>query len=249
MQILLDTNEVHLWHVLFDQVTDGNLLARCRAILSADETIRQQRFIFAEHRQQFLVSHALLRNILSCYADVSPAAWVFSTNAHGKPEIAGPAGAPPLAFNLSHTRGLGVVAVALNRAIGVDAENIERREVGMELAERYFAANEVAHLRQLEAIQRKNAFFDFWTLKEAYIKARGLGLALPLDAFSFHLEDGLPPRITFTERITDRADDWQFIQLQLDPCYKVAVAIHRPGVADLAVVVRQTLPEVGKGAI
>src|SRR5262249_33539026 len=153
--------------------------------------------------------------------------WVFAANAHGKPEIAGPKGMLPLSFNLSHTRGLAVVAVTLSSEIGVDVENVQRREVGLELAERYFAAEEGVYLGRLAAAERKSAFFDYWTLKEAYLKARGLGLSLPLDAFNFSLAEGQSPQVSFSPPIVDGRTDWQFVQLVLPPCYKVAVAIRR----------------------
>src|SRR5262249_38404375 len=159
---------------------------------------RHRRFLFAEHRHQFLISHALLRQVLSLYVDVAPAAWVFSTTAHGKPEIAAPAGPPSLRFNLSHPPGRACLAARLGGEIGVDVENMQRREVGLELAERYFASDEVAHLRRLEGAERKSAFFDYWTLKEAYLKARGLGLSLPLDAFAFSLPEGRQPQVSFS---------------------------------------------------
>jgi 4'-phosphopantetheinyl transferase len=241
--VLLHPHEVHLWYAFVDRVTDAALLTRYQSVLSAQETSRHRRFLFEKDRRQFLISHTLLRTALSQYVDVPPAAWVFATNDHGKPQIAAPAGLP-LCFNLSHTRGLAVVAVTRDRAVGVDAENLERADPGLDLAKRFFAAAEVEQLCCLEANQRKAAFFDFWTLKEAYIKARGLGLALPLDGFVFHLDDAGPPRITFTDKITDDSARWQFVQLRPASNFKIAVAVARSGDSDLTVVARLMVPRV-----
>jgi 4'-phosphopantetheinyl transferase len=236
----LPANEVHVWHTRFERWADDGQLGPFEATLSPDEQVRQRRFVFPEHRRQFLISHAFLRLVLSQYAPVAPAAWSFVNGAHGKPALA-PQSMPELHFNLSHTRGLAAVAVA-RQEVGVDAENIERRDPGIELARRYFSAEEVAHLSPLEGEQRKSAFFDFWTLKEAYIKARGLGLALPLDQFWFQLGSGSPPRVAFSEHLQDHAADWQFVQFQVAPGWRLAVAIHRPGLPDRAVVLRESVP-------
>jgi 4'-phosphopantetheinyl transferase len=234
----LTADEVHIWYAYCDQVAEAGLLRHYETLLSADESLRHRRFLFAEHRHQFLISHTLLRKALSHYVDVAPAAWVFAANAHGKPEIAGPTGMLPLCFNLSHTRGLAVVAVTLSSEIGVDVENVQCREVGLELAERYFAADEVACLRRLQGAERKSLFFEYWTLKEAYLKARGLGLSLPLDAFAYSLTEGRPPQVSFSPPIVDDRADWQFVQLVLPPCYKVAVAVRRSNAPDRVIVVR-----------
>jgi 4'-phosphopantetheinyl transferase len=237
----LPENEVHVWYARFDRWPDDALLDSYQAVLSPDEQARQRRFTFPEHRRQFLISHAFLRIALSQYAPVAPEAWQFVISGHGKPAVARPEPFQGLHFNLSHTRGLAAVAVALQE-VGVDAESIERRDPGIELARRYFAAEEVAHLAQLEGEQRKSAFFDFWTLKEAYIKARGLGLALPLDQFSFQISPGSRPRIAFSEHLQDHAADWQFTQFHVEPRWRLALAVHRPEVPDRVVILRESVP-------
>lgn len=238
----LPEDEVHLWYTRFERWPDDSLLSPYEAMLSAEEQARQRRFLYPKHRRQFLISHALVRLVLSHYAGDAPAAWRFLTKAHGKPALASAAAQADLRFNLSHTDSLAVVAVATGREVGVDAENVERRDPGIDLARRYFAPEEVAQLTRLDDDQRKSGFFDFWTLKESYIKARGLGLALPLDAFGFHLAPGSAPRISFSERIADNAADWQFLQLSISPSFRIALAIQRPGVADRTVVIRESIP-------
>jgi len=222
----LSAGEVHLWYALLDQPDAPDWLERCQAVLSAEETARQQRFHFEKDRRQFLLSHALLRFVLSIYhPGVPPASWRFSAGTHGKPFLAMPLPSPPLSFNLTHTPGLAAVAVALETEIGVDAEYLERTNASLGLAERYFAPSESARLRVLPADQLREVFFDYWTLKEAYIKGRGLGLALPLDGFAFDLQSGRPPRISFTERVADDPEAWQFVQFRPSKSHKVAIAI------------------------
>lgn len=243
MHVLPDA-AAHVWFTFTDEIADPALLADYRAVLSAEETARLDRFYFEKHRHSFLVSHAMVRAVLSLYADVPAAEWTFVIGSHGKPEIANSL-PMPLRFNLSHTQGLAAVIVALGRDVGVDVEHVTRREITLQLAERYFAPPEVAALHALPEPQRRERFFDYWTLKEAYIKARGLGLALPLDGFAFHLT-GDSSRITFTEKIADDPAAWQFARRRLGADHALAAAVRRPGETDLDLVVRPLVPAVRK---
>jgi 4'-phosphopantetheinyl transferase len=241
----LFVGEVHLWYALLDQPDEPHWLARCQSVLSAEEAARQRRFHFEKDRRQFLLSHALLRFVLSVYHPaVSPAAWRFSAGTHGKPFLVEPLPSPLLSFNLTHTPGLAAVALALEHDIGVDAEYLERSNASLGLAERYFAPSESTRLRGLPPDQLREFFFDYWTLKEAYIKGRGLGLALPLDGFAFDLQPGRPPLISFTEKVADDPQAWQFVQFRPSKSYKIAVAIHCPASHHLATTLRRFEPEV-----
>ena len=233
MSLALSTGEFHLWTVFTDTVTDADALRRCEAILSPEETARYQRFHFEKHRRQFLVSHAFIRSVLARYVDAPAEALRFAVGSHGKPELLD---AGDLRFNLSHTTGLAALAIVRQHDIGVDVEHSERRTVGIDLAERYFAPAEVAQLHALDEAQRQQAFFEFWTLKEAYIKARGLGLALPLDAFAY--TRGPRTTIAFSEPIADDPHAWQFVQLRPGPVHHLAAAVHRPAAADLTAVIQ-----------
>jgi 4'-phosphopantetheinyl transferase len=223
----LSPDEVHLWVVEPERVDDVRLLAAYMALLSTEERARHQRFRFEKHQHQFLVSHALVRLTLSRYAPVAPGDWRFSTNAYGRPEIAGE-GPLRLRFNLSHTDGMAVCAVASDTEVGADVEHSMRR-MGqtVELAESFFAPSEVADLHALPAEHQRERFFDYWTLKESYIKARGAGLSLPLDQFAFHLEPGRSPRISFDPRMVDDPEAWQFVRVRLSPEHPAAVAVRR----------------------
>src|SRR5262249_28670043 len=150
----------------------------------------------------------------------------FAADTHGKPFVQAPTTPPPLRFNLSHTDGLVACVVARGLDVGVDVEDVGRRCDVLGLARSCFAADEVAHLERLPAAARPDAFFDFWTLKEAYVKARGLGLALPLKEFAFELRDDGQARARFTSAGEDPAH-WQFARLRPTVRHRLAVAVHR----------------------
>jgi 4'-phosphopantetheinyl transferase len=243
----LDSGEAHLWYVDPERVTDPDLLADFQDLLSPQERLRQRAFAFARDAHQYLVTRALVRLVLSGYAAVPPRSWELIPNVWGKPEIRGPAetsaglSVPPLRFNVSHTRGLIVCAVTLGVEVGVDAESLERTPLSLEVADRFFAPSEAAHLRQTPAERRWEMFLDFWTLKEAYIKARGLGLNLPLDEFAFQLgPEGVS--ISFTPRMQDDPHYWQFARYSLERSHKLAVALHRPPGQDIRVQLRAWSP-------
>jgi 4'-phosphopantetheinyl transferase len=232
----MERDEIHIWYVFSDQVTDPVMLARCEELLAPDEKERNQRFLVAGPRHQHLIARALIRTTLSRYADFAPNAWIFTANRYGRPEIAGPAGVPPLRFNLSHTKGLVACIVALDREVGIDVENVERPGGYVDLARRYFSISEAAHVASLPADGQQEAFFDYWTLKEAYIKARGMGLALPLVEFAFCVGDAIT--IEFSGSMEDDPQSWQFERWRIGSRHKMAIAVRRAQEA-LKIIVRE----------
>lgn len=208
--------------------TDGcstALITRLRTLLSAEERTRADRFVRDGDRATYVVAHALARCRLSCHGATAPADWRFDIGPQGCPSVvASQAGTPRLAFNLSHTDGLVAVAVTRGRRVGVDVERTGR-VVSEGVAERHFAPAEVADLRALPPTAQARAFFDYWTLKEAYIKARGMGLAIPLDAFAFSLDPPRPPVISFADGFDDRPDRWTFHQTSPTPDHRLALAV------------------------
>jgi 4'-phosphopantetheinyl transferase len=212
-----------------------------RAWMSPDEHARMARLIFERDRRRFLMTRALVRSALSRYATIAPAEWTFTTNVHGRPEIVDrPRGVPDLRFNLSHTDGLIACAVTIGREIGVDVEHIGRR-LTHDIAGRFFAPREVRDLRALPADEQSKVFFDYWTLKEAYIKARGFGLALPLADFAFTLAPPSLPAITFEPALEDDPATWQFGQDWPTPHHRLGLAVRREG-ADLPIRIRFVVP-------
>src|SRR5262249_19525223 len=150
-RLSLGSDEAHLWYAHPEEITDPHRLAALEELLSPDERERRQRFYFERDRHRFLVTRALVRTVLSRYADVPPMAWNFTTNRYGRPEVAGPTRWPPLRFNVSHTDGLTACLVVLERDVGVDVEPLDRPMVSPSLAERYFAPAEVMQLRRVPA--------------------------------------------------------------------------------------------------
>jgi 4'-phosphopantetheinyl transferase len=220
----IDSGQIHLWLAYLDQIRDARLLAEFRALLSEEELRQLVRFHFERDRHRYLVTRAMQRSVLSKYADVAPSSWRFTVNDYGRPSIAVEhVAAAGIEFNLSHTDGLVVMGVARERAIGVDVENVRTREADIEIADRYFAPEEVAELRTLPGGKQGQRFFEYWTLKESYIKARGMGLSIPLDRFALHLED--PERIwlTIDTSLQDHAERWLFWQLRLTHDHLTAV--------------------------
>jgi len=221
----LSPYSIHLWYCFCDEIDDNELLLRYYALLSAPEKQRQRRFYFPRHRHQYLVTRALIRTLLSLYDDVPPTRWEFSKNQYGRPEIAEGIGSLPIRFNLSHTDGLIVCGIMLDHHIGVDTENLKRNNRALSIADRYFSRSEVQALRQQPKAFQKQRFFDYWTLKEAYIKARGRGLSLPLRHFSFHIPRNAPITISFDCQIADDPSQWQFWRFKASPQHQVAVGV------------------------
>lgn len=202
----LPRDEVHLWLADPAGLADPARRRCALALLTDEERARHDAFYFDADRRVHLTARLLQRTVLSRYTGLPRAAWRFTAGAHGRPEIAAPP-ATELRFNLSHTRRMVACAVARERDIGVDLEDLER-DAPLDVAERFFAPEEVRALRQLPPGEQPDRFFVYWTLKESYIKARGLGLSLPLDQFAFHL-DGAEPAIRVDPRLGDDAT-WQF---------------------------------------
>lgn len=213
------------------------------ALLSPDEHQRMARLIFERDRRRFLLTRALVRTMLSRYGQVRPADWKFVENVHGRPEIDDrPPGVPDLRFNISHTEGLIACAVTIGREVGIDVEHIGRR-LTHDVAGRFFAPQEVNALAALPEEEQHLVFFDYWTLKEAYIKARGFGLALPLADFAFRLAPPAPPRITFEPSLDDDPATWQFAQDWPTPQHRLGLAVRREG-SDLPVRIRAGVPAI-----
>jgi 4'-phosphopantetheinyl transferase len=235
------TRHLVLWWVDPNAVTDPYLLDSYRARLTDEERTRQGRFVRPQDRQSFLVSRMLVRTALSRYADVAPAAWIFRRDGYGRPEIDRPRSHRFLRFNLAHTDGLAVCAVVPSLDVGVDAEQTAAPVERMSIAEQAFAPAELAVLRTLPAREQQRRFFELWTLKESYIKARGLGLSLPLDQFWFELEPA-GCRIQFTPAIQDEPRAWQFVLCTPVATHQVAVALRRGQEPDWRVDLRHIVP-------
>ena len=233
----LDDRRIDLWYVRSDATADPGIVDEYRRLLTPEELAQEQRFKFERDRIQHVVARALARIALGQYTETDPGAMEFVSNAFGKPFLSEPAA--PLEFNLSHTPGLVVCLVALGREVGVDTEDVSRQVEHMVLGRRFFARGEFAALEAMPAERQGAGFFRFWTLKEAYVKACGLGLSIPLGDFGFALGEGQPPRISFAARVGDDPEHWQFAELRIADRYQVAVAVRGASTEPLAVAVRE----------
>ena len=218
----LADDDVHVWQAPLDRAGD---LPALFATLADDERARAARFHAERDREHFIAGRGLLRAILARYVGVPAAELSFAYGPHGKPMLSAGSNAGDLRFNLAHSHGMALYALARGREVGVDLEYIAPRgEEG--IAERFFSAAEVATLRRLPATERRDAFYACWTRKEAYIKARGDGLALDLSRFDVSLAPGEPAALL-------RHDDevparWSLAALDVAPGYAAALCVEGP---------------------
>ncbi len=218
----LESDEVHVWRVAFD-VADAHL-AGYHLRLSEAERQRADRYRLPQPRRQYTVMRAALRSILGRYLNVPPAAIDFSSGPEGKPEVSTPRDRR-IEFSVSHSHGLGLCAVA-RRRVGVDVECLERRPVDLEeIVRRFFSAAECAAFLELPATERREAFYNGWTRKEAFIKAIGRGLFAALDSFDVSLKPGEPPRIHAVRGGSEDAADWSLFSLKPGANYIGALAV------------------------
>jgi 4'-phosphopantetheinyl transferase len=221
--------ESHVWLAGPQLAECASRRTRYEALLSSAELQRYRRFHFQRDQHLYLVAHALVRTTLSRYVDVAPECWQFSVNRYGRPEIDAAQGAlAPLRFNLSHTHGLAACIVTQLVDCGVDVEREHDLDDMMTLAKTVFSRHEREALAAVPTAGRKSRFFDYWTLKESYIKARGMGLSLPLDAFSFQFVGERLAGVDFDLSLQDDPAQWQFEVDRIGASHhKLAVAIRR----------------------
>lgn len=245
----IDSRDVHLWLCFHESIRDPALLHEYVGLLSTAELRQQRRLYFERDRHRYLVTRAMVRTVLSKYARIAPQDWQFAASAYGKPEVVNDnAEAQRISFNLSHTSGLIVLGVARDRAIGVDVENVREQRAAVEIADRFFAPSEVAALRALPEEVQQRRFFEYWTLKESYIKARGLGLSIPLDRFAFDLEDGGEIRLVIDASLDDWPGGWAFWQLEPQSHHLVAVCVARSCGSSCSLKLRRTVPLLQESA-
>ena len=217
----LQHHQVDIWRVFLDPRVDSAKLFE--SSLSADESQRAASFHFAADRDLFIAAHGCLRGILARYLHCEPRELSFSTGESGKPSLVDKI----IDFNLSHSGDYALIAIAHERRVGIDVECV-RRDVEFEnLADRYFSPKEVSELMAFPPEQRATAFFNCWTRKEAYIKAHGLGLSLPLNNFDVSLDE--PAILRTTRPDPSEAARWTLLSLDIDSDYAGALAVEGRG--------------------
>jgi 4'-phosphopantetheinyl transferase len=220
---ILLSNEVHVWRAVRVQV--WRQLEDFYRLLSTDEKGRADKFYFDKDREHFIVSRGMLRRILGLYLERDPKQLRFCYNSYGKPFLESLGG--NLRFNLSHSQGIVLLAIAGEREVGIDVEQIRSQVIDESIAERFFSAYEVATLRELPFQQQAEAFFNCWTRKEAYIKARGEGLSCPLHSFDVSLKPGEPAVLLATRVGPQEITRWQFVELSPGVNFKAALVAER----------------------
>jgi 4'-phosphopantetheinyl transferase len=220
--VSLKSDEVHVWRSSLD--LPASYLDSLLRTLAPDEQTRAGRFHFLEDQQHFIAARGILRAMLSRYLGVEPARLRFCYGDHGKPNLVKEFGGDALRFNISHSHGLALFAVARNREVGIDVEWVRSDIETDKIAGRFFSTLEVATLRGLPIGLQKVAFFNCWTRKEAYIKARGEGLSMPLDKFDVSLAPGADAALLCTRAEPPEADRWSLRELFPGEGYVAAVA-------------------------
>jgi 4'-phosphopantetheinyl transferase len=215
----LGDRQVHLWIVRLEASEDN--FARALACLSPEETARFHRFHFDKHRRAFGLGRAALRTLLASYLGTQPAAVGFEYGPQGKPTLAD--SACSLRFNVSNSGDLAAYAFTIGCEIGVDIEQHRPLHDFENIARRFFSPEETAELLELPAAQKTAAFFHCWSRKEAYIKAMGGGLSIPLDSFRVTLQPGVAARMVSLGGSQDAARGWSMHDF--DPAPECAGAI------------------------
>jgi 4'-phosphopantetheinyl transferase len=220
----LDADELHFW--LIPTGLSPVSLRELAVTLAPDEQERAERFRFERDRIRYVAARGSLRRILGRYLRIAPAALSFTYSNYGKPALA-PTGedAGLLSFNISHSGDWAACAVTLDRRVGVDIEQARPELADGTIAERFFSPREVAALRLLPHNEQAAAFFRCWTRKEAFVKARGEGLSLPLDRFDVSLLPGEPPALLRTLDDPAEAERWRVFALPVPPGYEAAVVV------------------------
>jgi 4'-phosphopantetheinyl transferase len=216
-------HEVHVWRVGLE--LPSSRVQQLRGILTDDELDRANHFSFEIDRQRFIAARGTLRSILSRYITIYPGHLRFYYNQYGKPFLAPEFSSYLLNFNLSHSGSMALYAITWNMKIGVDVERIRFDFEYEEIAQRFFSVNDTAVLRTKPTEKKLEAFHNCWTRKEAYIKAHGKGLSLPLDSFDVSFAPWESPLLLNTKDEPQERSPWTLLDLKPGPGLMGALAV------------------------
>jgi len=220
---LINSNQVHVWRVLLDVTTVE--FESLLGFLSVDELARAGRFHFERDQKRFIVARGILRKILGSYLNKHPGKICFEYSPHGKPMLADDPGDENICFNLSHSGAFALYAITPRKKIGIDIESIRDDISVRQVAQQFFSQNEISSLEKIDINKRSRLFFQYWTRKEAFLKASGEGISFPMEQCDVSLINGkgLSP-IT----VQDNNSEISSLYVQdLFPCngYAAAIAI------------------------
>ena len=224
---VLPHDEVHVWRAALDQ--DAFRIQALHRTLAADERARAGNFHFDRDRERFIVARGVLRAILGAYLNRPPESLSFRYGPHGKPTLATGSEPDAIRFSVSHTHGAALYAVARGREVGIDIERIRSDLAIVEITERFFSPREAARLRALPAAGQPEAFFRYWTRMEAYIKALGGGLSIPLDRRDVTMATGESGAVIVPQRDASRTFCWSVQELPAGPGHAAALAVAGQG--------------------
>ncbi len=221
-RLTLSDDEVHVWYLRAHPTSHASYAAVAKPLLDEVEQRRAAAFSHWPSQFEFVVGRAFLRWTLGRYLSVEPASLHFQPNQYGRPELIG---GSKLQFNLSHSGGLIALAIAYGHEVGLDVEHSRAHPLDAEVAEEHFAPSEFAdYASQSTPAARHTRFLEYWTLKEAYLKARGTGLALPLHRFSCTWTDPRQVQLTIHPAVSPDAT-WQLSLLQPPPDFTASLAV------------------------
>ena len=213
--LALEPGRVHVWRAWLEP--EAPVLRRLEATLSDDERARAARFVFPQHRVRYAAGRGILREILGRYLGRDPRSLRFRYSAHGKPELDETATPESVRFNVSNCEAMGLFAFVRGREVGVDVEELRPMPDGVSIAERFFSGPENEVFRAVPPELRDQAFFNCWTRKEAYIKAVGEGLSMPLDRFDVAFAPGQAAALLATRPDPAQAERWTLRELEPGP--------------------------------
>ena len=241
-KLTLNPDELHVW--IFQGGADGELAPSLRTVLTAEERSLAARFHRVIDRQQFELSRVLLRFTLSQYFAVLPSQWRFAKDRCGKPFVTGPQGLPPVQFSLSHTDGLIACLVSSTRKAAVDVEKDEWHDELFAAAQNILSPVELEDLTSCVVKERAKRFLVYWTLKEAYVKARGDELSLPLKHVSFEFSPMNEIRAVFGCQLESDPTAWMFWCWAFSKQHTIAIAAKRDNPGPLRLVVNLLGPQI-----
>ncbi len=218
--INISERDTHIW--LLPLELKPNQLTEVKSFLSEDELARAQKFYFDKQRNHYIAIRGLIRKLLGLYLNLNNKKIIFSYNEFGKPFLENRL----VQFNLSHSHKLALFAVNINYELGVDIEWMHRKSNLLEIGERFFSENEFAELKSLPAELQRQGFFNCWTRKESYIKARGKGLAIPLSKFEVSLKPGDPVYLKSTLHDPKAINEWTLYAFDPHTEYTAAMTIN-----------------------
>ena len=208
---------IRVWRVALDALP----WQRCEDVLSPDERERARRYQFDKDRRRFTITRSVLRFLLGNYLKTTPERVAFNYGEYGKPSLAEPC--TGIRFNVSHSEELALIAIAHGREVGVDVEFLRPIADQEQLLAANFSARELAEFRSLPRVWQQAAFFAGWTRKEAYLKARGGGLSVPLDSFAVSLGPHAPASLLEVRSDPLEASRWGMANLVVAPDYAGAL--------------------------